>query len=131
MTIAKLWTRWLERQASIREFNSLDATQREELARDTGVSSKVLESLSAQGPLESVELQRLMDALSLDVEKIKQTHAPVLRDMAMICSECCARSRCRRELDHRMASQNYHDYCPNTQTLSALRQERLQPGFAS
>ncbi len=129
MTIVELWTRWLERQASIREFNSLDATQREELARDTGISPKALESLSAQGPFESVELQRMMDALSLDVDKLKQTHAPVLRDMGMICSECCARSRCRRELDHRMASQNYHDYCPNTQTLSALRRERLQSAF--
>lgn len=131
MTIAGLWTRWLERQASIREFNSLDATQREELARDTGVPQGVLENLSARGPSEKIELQRLMDALALDVEELRTTHAAVLRDMGVICSECCARSRCRRELDRHAASQNYHEYCPNTQTLSALRQERLQSDFMS
>lgn len=124
MTVSERWKKWRSRQSAIRTFNALDPGLREEIARDTAVDSSTLEALSTQGFYRNDELRALMGALSLDAARIRIAYPAVLRDMDMVCSECDMRSLCRRRLKEGSAGQTYADYCPNTQTLDALRRER-------
>lgn len=124
MTILEGWKKWRSRQAAIREFNALDAAQRDELARDTAVAANMLAALSVQGPYRGDELRRLMAALTLDAARVKRTRPAVFRDMNVVCSECAVRRRCRNHLDDGTARQSYQAYCPNAATLGALRHEQ-------
>jgi hypothetical protein len=119
MSIIEIWEKLQSHLASVRELDTLNMDQREELARDVGVSEPVLERLftSARGQ----ELERLMYALSLDDRKIQLTNrGAIMRDMSIVCSECALVDRCQRELQDGSASRNYNEYCPNALTLNAL-----------
>lgn len=119
MSITEIWERLQSRLAGARELNTLDMSQREELARDVGVSEPVLERLFTS--VRDQELERLMYALSLDDRKIKLTNrGAIMRDMSIVCSECSLVNRCQRELQDGTASRNYNEYCPNAPTLNAL-----------
>lgn len=119
MSIMEIWETLQSRLAAVREFNTLDMDQREELARDIGVSEPVLERLFTS--VRDQELERLMYALSLDDRKTKLTNrGAVMRDMSIVCSECALVKRCQRELQEGSASRNYNEYCPNALTLNAL-----------
>jgi hypothetical protein len=119
MSITEIWEKLQSRLAGARELDSLDMSQREELARDVGVSEPVLERLFTS--VRDQELERLMYVLSLDERTIKLTNrGAIMRDMSIVCSECAFVSRCQRELQDGTASRNYTEYCPNALTLNAL-----------
>jgi len=125
MNLTEVWEKLQSHLASTRELNALDASQREELARDVGVSESVFERLF--GTARNDELERLMYVLELDIRKIPLTNpGSILRDMSIVCSECALASRCQRELRAGSASTNYNQYCPNALTLSALRAEQAR-----
>jgi hypothetical protein len=119
MSIMEMWETLQSRLAGARELNTLNMDQREELARDVGVSEPVLERLFTS--VRDQELERLMYALSLDDRKMKLTNrGAIMRDMSIVCSECALVKRCQRELQEGSASRNYNEYCPNALTLNAL-----------
>lgn len=123
MAVAEIWKKLQSQMASTRELDSLDTSQREEIARDIGVSRGIFERLFKT--TRNDELERLMYALTLDVRKIALTNrGSIVRDMDIVCSECSFARRCQRELDAGSARQNYNEYCPNALTLNALRAEQ-------
>ncbi|MFC1460821.1 DUF6455 family protein [Microvirga arabica] len=111
---------WQANWAQAHEFDALDKDQRDALARDIGVSAEMLPVLVARGPDAAAELPRLMEALSLDSEQIRQIHAALMRDMSLTCSGCTAAVRCRDDLAHGQASAHFAEYCPNAETLHEL-----------
>ncbi|MBN9003578.1 MAG: hypothetical protein J0H75_16490, partial [Rhizobiales bacterium] len=120
MGVAAIWEKWKVRRALANELSSLDTIQREELARDSCVSEDIFEHLYVAGD-RTDELERLMCALSLDIEQSEIANpGAVTRDMSLVCSRCLMINRCRRELEAGSAKQNYNDYCPNALTLNAL-----------
>jgi hypothetical protein len=120
MGIAAIWEKWKVRRALANELNSLDMSQREELARDVCVSEGIFERLYAAGP-RTGQLERLMCALALDPDETEIVNqGAVTRDMSRVCSGCLMIDRCRRELEAGSARQNYNGYCPNALTLNAL-----------
>lgn len=122
-TFTEVWEKLQSRLASTRELNTLDKSQREELARDVGVSESVFERLF--GTARNDELERLMYALELDIRTVALANpGSIMRDMSVVCSECALASRCQRELQAGSASRNYNHYCPNAWTLNALRTEQ-------
>lgn len=125
MIVSEMWKKWRRERAQAREFDTLDAEQREELARDTGVASNTLRTLASRPPDRGRELQRLMAVLSLDTARIMHSYPAVCRDMGIVCSECLAQNRCRRHLDNGTAHEAYEAYCPNTLTLNTLRREQM------
>jgi hypothetical protein len=130
MNVTEIWERWKSSRALARELSSLDMGQREELARDVCVSQDTLERLVSAGGRGN-ELERLMCALSLDVENIALSgFGAVTRDMGPVCSECLMTSRCRREPETGSASTNYNEYCPNALTLDALLEEEARSRLA-
>jgi hypothetical protein len=115
---------WQANWAQSHEFDALDKDQRDALARDIGVSADMLPILVARGPNAGAELPRLMEALSLDPERIRQIHAALMRDMSLACSGCTAAVRCRGDLAHGRSMSHFADYCPNAETLQELSCEQ-------
>ena len=116
-------THWRSGRKAGRELTSLDADGLAALARDVGLSPDQLTRLTARGGRAGEELPRLLDAVGLASERIGRTHPDVMRDMSIVCSGCAAARRCRRDLDRGWAPV-VQRYCPNTETISALRAER-------
>ena len=108
------------------ELDFLDPDQRNALARDIGVPAEMLPILVARGPDAAKELPRLMNALSLDPEQIRQIHASLMRDMSLTCSGCTAAIRCRDDLERGVAPIHYREYCPNADGLKELQDESAQ-----
>ena len=123
MGFADTIRKWQSNRAQAHEFDALGSDQREALARDIGVPHHVLSGLLARGPHPDSQLPRLMEALSLDADRIRHAQAALMRDMSITCSECVESARCRRDLDRRWASSAYGEYCPNAETLRELRRE--------
>ena len=77
--------------------------------------------LASRGPGASAELPKMLQAVSIDPAELSLTHPAVLRDMAVVCSECDEKSRCRSDLTLRIAAAKYDEYCPNAQMIEALQ----------
>jgi hypothetical protein len=111
---------WQSSWARAHEFDALGPDQREALARDIGVPEDVMVRLVARGPQSGAELPRLMQALSLDPDRVRRTHPALMRDMSVTCSGCAVAARCRRHLDQGHARLLHGLYCPNAETLREL-----------
>jgi len=120
MGLATTIRQWRRDWKGTHELEALGPDERGALTRDIGISEDVLSRLVARGPRAGTELPRLMAALSLDADRIRRTQAAVMRDMSVTCSQCLVAARCRRDLDHGLASA-HHGYCPNAETLRELR----------
>ena len=123
MDLASAIKRWQANWSRADEFGSLDQDQREALARDIGVSPETLELLVERGPEAAQELPRLMNALALDADRIRQIHAALMRDMSVTCSGCMAAVRCQHDLDQGRSPAHFGEYCPNAETLRELQGE--------
>lgn len=131
MSVSEIWEKFKNRRTWGTEFDSLNVLQREELARDIGVSRCDLEHLYAVGDRGADELERLMRALSLDVEQMEIANpGTITRDMSVVCNNCGVVDRCRRELEAGSAAQNYHEYCPNAMTFEALLETEAEATLA-
>jgi len=126
MGLGETIRRWQAYWAQAHELDGLDKDQRDALARDIGVSADMLPVLVARGPDAAAELPRLMEALDLDSEQVRQIHASVMRDMSLTCSGCTTAVRCRDDLANGRASAHFAEYCPNAATLQGLSYERAR-----
>ncbi len=120
MGLAATIRQWQSSWARAHEFDALGQDQREALARDIGVPEDVMVRLVARGPQSGAELSRLMQALSLDPDRVRRTHPALMRDMSVTCSGCTVSARCRRHLDPGHARLLHGLYCPNAETLREL-----------
>jgi hypothetical protein len=125
-TFAERWFRWRRRRGAVAELASLDQDQRNEIARDTGVASGELVTLTRKGPGAADLLYRRLGALGLDKEKIAQDEPAVLKDLQRLCSLCESKGRCMHDLDRDPNDAAWRAYCPNASTLTALRAEADQ-----
>ena len=116
---------WQASWAQAHELDALDKDQRDALARDIGISADMLPVLVARGANAAAELPRLMEALSLDPEPVRQIHAALMRDMSLTCSGCTTAVRCRDDLAHGQAPAHFSEYCPNAETLQELQGKRI------
>jgi hypothetical protein len=118
-------THWQSRPTAGHELTSLEADGLGALARDVGLSPDQLTRLMARGSGGGEELPRLLQAVGLVPERTGRTHPDVMRDMSIVCSGCEATRRCRRDLDRGWAPV-VQRYCPNIETIKALRAERCR-----
>ena len=123
MSLATAIRQWQAGWMQARELANLGLEERQALARDIGISEEVLAALVARGPQAGAELPRLMTALGLDPEGAGRSHAALMRDMSVVCTECSESARCRRDLDRGEAEVAFVDYCPNAAELQELRDE--------
>jgi len=117
---------WINRQSDLRALESMGAEGRRDIAQDLNVSASTLCELARRGDSASEELPRMLEAVSLSPGELSQTHPAVLRDMAVVCSECVEKPRCRSDLTLGVAAATYDEYCPNAETIDALQEEELK-----
>jgi len=124
MTLMTLIKNWRLGRTVGRELASLDADGLQALAQDVGLSPDQLARLASRSGAGG-ELPRLLSAAGLVPERMARTHADVMRDMSIVCSGCEVARRCRRDLDRGWAPV-VQRYCPNAETIKALRAERCR-----
>ena len=117
---------WVERQKDLCALDALGTEGRRDIAQDLSLSESTLCGLAARGPSASAELPKMLRAVSLDPKELSLTHPAVIRDMAVVCSECDEKSRCRSDLTLRIAAATYDEYCPNAETIEALQEEEMK-----
>jgi len=92
------------------------------IARDVGLSSADLYAMAAK-PLDAADQhKRRLAALDIDRAALLHRHPRVAHDLERVCSLCGQKRRCERDLASRPSDPAWRTYCPNTQTLDALKE---------
>jgi hypothetical protein len=93
------------------------------IARDMGLTSGELLSITAKGPHAADELPRLLRALGVNPDKLASQDPGTMRDLQRICVTCGHKGQCQHDLAQGTAASHYRDYCPNAISLDALFQD--------
>lgn len=118
------WLRRMEeRRAAGRELEMLPPAERDAIAQELGISVEDLYAV-ADKPHDGADLLfRRMAALKIDRTMIAQEMPTVMQDLERLCSLCSDRARCVGDLERDNADPAWKLYCPNSATLSALRDQ--------
>jgi hypothetical protein len=112
------------RIARVAELRSIGDRELDHIASEFGMSRSELYTLCAnKAPTGELLRQRLAES-GLSEEMLAKRHPEVLRDLQRVCGNCVSTTRCAHDFaDHRTSGRD--EYCPNTCTLDALKQEGL------
>ncbi len=127
--ITRWWRNWKRHYAAARELDACRDGEVAHLAQDLGVSSAELRTLAGRWPDSADLLRRRMDALGIDAAQVGRLEPEVMRDLQRVCGQCTNEKRCehdlRRDAGDHAAHGSWRTYCPNVDTLEAVRsQER-------
>jgi uncharacterized protein YjiS (DUF1127 family) len=115
--------RFSDRAAELSELRHMDDRQIDTIAHEFGLSRAELFTLCANSKSSSLLKQRLAE-FGLSEEMLAKKHPEVLQDLQRVCGTCATTSRCAGDFAaHRDSGRD--EYCPNTCTLYALKQEGL------
>jgi uncharacterized protein YjiS (DUF1127 family) len=111
------------RSEGMSELRSLDDRQVDQIAHEFGLSRSELFTLCANKASGDLLKQRLAE-FGLTEELLAKKHPEVLQDLQRVCGTCTTTARCANDFAaHRDSGRD--EYCPNTCTLYALKQEGL------
>ena len=122
MQIVETVRQWWRVQSYLRKLEALGPAAMAELARDNAVPEADLRRLASRSGADSALLPRLLERLGIDAGQLARQQAGVMRDMATVCAGCAMTRRCRSDLSQQGAPLRHGRYCPNTETIRALRQ---------
>jgi hypothetical protein len=105
------------------ELAACGADEVAHLARDVGVGSSELRTIAAKWPDNVGLLSRRIAELGLNTGEITHTEPQVMRDLQRVCTQCADHRRCTSDLNRDGEGREWREYCPNVQTLDALRSE--------
>lgn len=94
------------------------------IAHDLGISPSALRAAARGNPANTALLDRMLEALNIDVSALKQHHPIVLRDMQLLCGLCGSPDRCSHDLSTGRARDTHGAYCLNAATLDELCAEK-------
>jgi hypothetical protein len=118
------WRNWCHSLAARAELRNLEPQQAQAIARDVGVSRSDLSALAGKWPDSADLLTRRTTALGIDPAALTRSYPAVARDLSKTCSLCEAKRQCRSDLAAAPVNPRVHDYCPNSDTLTALAPKR-------
>jgi hypothetical protein len=111
------------RSERLSELRGLDDRQVGQIAHEFGLSRSELFTLCANKASGNLLKQRLAE-FGLTEELLAKKHPEVLQDLQRVCGTCTTTARCANDFAaHRDSGRD--EYCPNTCTLYALKQEGL------
>ncbi len=122
MQIVETVRQWWRVQSYLRKLEALGPVARAELARDNAIPETDLRQLVSRRETDSALLPRLLKRLGIDPEQLARRQASLMRDMTIVCARCAMTRRCRSDLSQQDAPLRHARYCPNTETIRALRQ---------
>src|SRR5215213_2478037 len=121
--VSRWWRNWRASRANVNELEACGADHVADLARDVGVSASELRTIAAKWPDNVGLLSRRIAEIGLDTGQIISAEPQVMRDLQRACTQCAQHRRCVRDLDRDGTDRQWRQYCPNVQTLDALRSE--------
>ena len=123
MQIVEAVRQWWRVQSYLRKLEALGPAAMAEPARDNAIPEADLRQLVSRRDSDSALLPRLLERLGIDPEQLARRQASVMRDMTIVCTGCAMTRRCRSELSQQDAPLRHGRYCPNMETVRALRQD--------
>ena len=101
------------------ELQKLDPDEISRIARDFGISvSELLTLAKSDAGVQDLLTQRLAE-MGLSEELLQKNHPHEFGDLNRVCASCGSTKRCAKDFLQHKAS--HSEYCPNTDTLEALR----------
>ncbi len=114
------FARWLKHRREIAGSCNCNSEEYARIAHDLNLSTAELNTLVQRGGHASDELASMMQALRLDPEAVRRVEPMVMRDLERVCTLCGHKRECAHELAAGKAAEDYAEFCPNADTLSAL-----------
>lgn len=124
-TVAELVRQLREIAASVHELAALGQMM-ENMAQDLGLSPAEIRALAAKGTNAAKELPCLLEALRINIQTLAEQEPLVLRDLQRVCTLCDHKRECDRDIAAGALAMHYQSYCPNADTVRALK---LKPKF--
>ena len=114
------WAKRFSRQfGQSNELQKLDPDEINRIARDFGVSvSDLLTLAKSDVHVQELLTQRLVE-MGLSEKLLQDKHPKEFSDLNRVCVSCVSTKRCANDFLQRKSG--HSDYCPNTDTLEALR----------
>lgn len=101
------------------ELQKLDPDEIYRIARDFGVSvSELLTLAKSDAGVQELLKQRLLE-MGLSEKLVQNKYPSEFGDLNRVCASCVSTKRCAN--DFRQHKPGHSEYCPNTDTLEALR----------
>jgi hypothetical protein len=116
------WAR--ERIAALRpdgQFAECADDEVTRMANDFGLTNDELRYMARFGPDAANLLLKRLDALGLDVDVLATEQPGVMHDLQRLCSMCASKKQCQKDFARDAQNPAWQDYCPNEDTLVALR----------
>lgn len=114
------------------ELQRLDPDELSRIARDFGISvSELLTLAKSDAGVQDLLTQRLAE-MGLSEELLQKKHPHEFGDLNRVCASCASTKRCANDFLRHKAG--HSEYCPNTDTLEALRaagDSNAEPRIAS
>jgi hypothetical protein len=117
---------WKDRKGACLDFADFDVCSEHELKRRAhylGIPVARLRWVSSFSPDPISLLERRMEALSLNPDKVAHIEPLMVRELRHRCVKCEKRGQCALDLADEFADpgwQSWRDYCPNAATLTML-----------
>jgi hypothetical protein len=121
--IGNWWRNLTHQYFANAEINGFSDPDLSRIAQDVGLNASELRTLAGRWPASTGLLSERLAALGLDEGAIAREEPAVLRDLQRVCGDCAAEGRCAHDLNRDEKDRVWRDYCPNVETLDALRTE--------
>ena len=120
------WRKWRERATTIAGLRECGDAELAHIASDIGLGAGDLKILAGKWPDAADLAKRRVAALGLDTDAIERAEPGVMRDLKRVCALCGNKRACEHDLDYGARTSRWQDYCPNVETLEAIREIRNQ-----
>ena len=124
--ITRWWRNWRDREARLTELRRIGPEEVERLAQDVGLVGSDLRILVGKWPDSTELLSRRLAVLKLDENELTRSQPEVLRDLRRVCTLCASKGRCEHDFAYRPSDPTWQAYCPNSQTIAALKAGRAK-----
>lgn len=118
------WRRRRERAATLTGLHDCGRDELSRIAEDIGIGVGELQVLAGKWPAAADLVARRAAALSVHIAEIERTEPQVARDLKRVCSLCDDKRACEHDLSQNPDKSDWKDYCPNVETLEAIREIR-------
>jgi hypothetical protein len=107
--------------AEAEELAMLDEETIQQISKDCAIAPDDLLQLVKAGPHAADEMIEMMRALNIEESDVAVLHPALFREMQLTCTKCRSKTRCRNDLEARVAGQEFSGYCGNAPNLNAIR----------
>lgn len=116
--LTEKWKNIWEKRAAINELAQLDPSEVTRIAEDLGISTSDLRFLAASGSGTTHLLEHRLQTLGVDATGVEPA---VMRDLQLLCARCNSKQHCAHELEDKPVAARWPKYCPNEQTIGAIK----------